>query len=904
MFASLSQLLTSPALRACVAYLLTRRRFGVPLLAVSIACIALTWVGVPVDYPIPTAQIKKERDHEYSFRLRWYGWPLRIAADANNVLGDYALYEDDRALGPSHSSIAAILAHGAGHYVLWRHRLYFSASDNTDPRANGRNYLLATRAYLPPAYTLFVMTLLLGVILTRTLRTLVDDRFGLKRRNRATRASTLLVVGSIDIILLLTWLFLPKAALDITPDLMSHQFGHAFEVSKGSGLPTIYKFMAEPTGLLHLERTVFEDGNRLGPTTISPQSIRDTGHGRNRYIDNRMVFSSTDNRDPRTNGREYRLEVRGQSTPLAVFLLSGNLLVLLLYQQTLWKTLARTGRTLRRLPAPLFALLFPTTTCLISHCLLYSRFVTNDDVANRAFLSGVFFLFEEDSSRYTFLAAPLATTLAPLVDFFSQYGVDFFSLFLTLCVFVAHMLLMLLARETRVSDALYPLVGGIVGILFLPFYTNLQFTISSALLVISSFFYLTRQRDEPHYLGPVRASCALICLAVGSLIRPVISFFYVLLSAMWVTYELLFLDSVVRRKRVVYVTLGLVVATAIPLGGRLLMSNAEHWQYNTLRATLLEHTPRDVLVDEELLRRASVDWSSNDYALFKKWFFFDRTLYSTENLKKLLTEIRDASDPRKRVARGVEVMQSLLQRPTIRWGLMCLLFATLAGFSRRMTVAAVLLPILALCTLVALGVATKPPPHRVTLPILGALSAAMLIFACKESLLTQREVKKRWALPLQTAVFFGLLFSSVFFLHASVIALGATWRLERQDNEQVEAQRRLLADPELVWIVTELAFPFEKLWRPWERDWSQGDFRFVWIGLHQHAIEVQRFVEREADGDIVDYMCTKDNVLLIAVPSLVELLRTLIKERYGSRFLIERHKGPDAGLHIWHCRRA
>lgn len=54
---------------------------------------------------------------------------------------DLVLLEDGRPLGPPHSLHADIRNLGAGRYSHWtRDSLYFSASDNSDPRRNGRRY--------------------------------------------------------------------------------------------------------------------------------------------------------------------------------------------------------------------------------------------------------------------------------------------------------------------------------------------------------------------------------------------------------------------------------------------------------------------------------------------------------------------------------------------------------------------------------------------------------------------------------------------------------------------------------------------------------------------------------------------------------------------------------------------
>jgi hypothetical protein len=50
------------------------------------------------------------------------------------------LFEDGVALGPAHAAFDTIRKVGKGHYNHWQNVLFFSASDNTDPRLNGRVY--------------------------------------------------------------------------------------------------------------------------------------------------------------------------------------------------------------------------------------------------------------------------------------------------------------------------------------------------------------------------------------------------------------------------------------------------------------------------------------------------------------------------------------------------------------------------------------------------------------------------------------------------------------------------------------------------------------------------------------------------------------------------------------------
>ena len=55
---------------------------------------------------------------------------------------EYRLFEDNRPLGPAEAVHDDIRQHGGGRYSLWGRNLYFSASDNSDARYNGRTYVL------------------------------------------------------------------------------------------------------------------------------------------------------------------------------------------------------------------------------------------------------------------------------------------------------------------------------------------------------------------------------------------------------------------------------------------------------------------------------------------------------------------------------------------------------------------------------------------------------------------------------------------------------------------------------------------------------------------------------------------------------------------------------------------
>jgi len=128
---------------------------------------ALAADGRPVDAPsrslpqtpavVPAEQIdgdwctfllarpfQQERGHNYVVHLKKHARSEalnRIADSPQNPRRSSAIvFEDDRPLGPPHSSHAYIRKYGQGCFSHWKDNLYFSSSDGSDPNTNGRTY--------------------------------------------------------------------------------------------------------------------------------------------------------------------------------------------------------------------------------------------------------------------------------------------------------------------------------------------------------------------------------------------------------------------------------------------------------------------------------------------------------------------------------------------------------------------------------------------------------------------------------------------------------------------------------------------------------------------------------------------------------------------------------------------
>jgi pectate lyase len=79
-----------------------------------------------------------EKDAGHCWRA---GLPARLLSD-KEAASALRLYEDGVPLGPAHCLHAEIRGEGRGRYSHWGAELYFSTSDNSDPRTNGRRYVV------------------------------------------------------------------------------------------------------------------------------------------------------------------------------------------------------------------------------------------------------------------------------------------------------------------------------------------------------------------------------------------------------------------------------------------------------------------------------------------------------------------------------------------------------------------------------------------------------------------------------------------------------------------------------------------------------------------------------------------------------------------------------------------
>ncbi len=179
------------------------------------------------------------------------------AGDSNTQpsVSTLRVFEDGKELGTAHAKHADISSIGKGKFSHWGNGLIFSASDNTDPRKNGRKYTFTTGGtptVIEPA--------------PPTTETALD-------------LSGLTAEGGFAYV-------------------VYRDFGTAGDSNTQPSVSTL---------------RVFEDGKELGTAHAKHADISSIGKGKFSHWGNSLIFSASDNTNPKTNGRKYTITIGGSA---------------------------------------------------------------------------------------------------------------------------------------------------------------------------------------------------------------------------------------------------------------------------------------------------------------------------------------------------------------------------------------------------------------------------------------------------------------------------------------------------------------------------------------------------------------------------------------------------------------
>ncbi len=301
--------------------LLRHRRL---LIATLVALLGLNgvvawWVvvGTQVEYRLSPEQIRTARGHCYRYRLPEPRL-LEVRSDGpqDPKRAESVLHEDGEPIGPAHSRRPTIVDVGLGRYSHREGKLLLSSSDNSDPRSNGRLYSLVVRARLPDGFLFLAALPLLpylvyGLVwLTPTLSSVAQHcrlsvaTFWPRLRRYWRPLITTLVALNAGV----AWLVWIGVRLEyrIPPEQIVARSGHSFAY----GLPERGFWRVRNDGKQdkrQAESLLYEDAAPLGPAHGNHLSIASVGMGKYSHWHRELVFSASDNSDPRTNRRSYSL---------------------------------------------------------------------------------------------------------------------------------------------------------------------------------------------------------------------------------------------------------------------------------------------------------------------------------------------------------------------------------------------------------------------------------------------------------------------------------------------------------------------------------------------------------------------------------------------------------------------
>lgn len=258
------------------------------------------------------------------------------------------LLENGTPLGPGNSLHDEIRKIGQGRFSFWRDYLYFSTSDNSDPRTTGRKYEVVWPLPVAPwavwtvylaaflsALALFIQITLVAIrsaaaaqppvrpcdssgktqpspasllarlrlaLMPAETRILKSARAGLLPGPRMTSAVfwlTLLFMAAS----FLVWKHASGTAIfgwqKLPLNSFKHELGYCYQAPLGRAWMSSH---ASPS-----PARLFENGVPLSAGNSAHADIRTIGNGRYSFWHDYLYFSASDNSDPRTNGNKYEV---------------------------------------------------------------------------------------------------------------------------------------------------------------------------------------------------------------------------------------------------------------------------------------------------------------------------------------------------------------------------------------------------------------------------------------------------------------------------------------------------------------------------------------------------------------------------------------------------------------------
>ncbi len=269
--------------------------------------------------------------HEIGFA---YQSPLgQVLMSSHSKPSPAKLLENGIELGAANSIHDDIRRTGRGKFSFWYDCLYFSPSDNTDPRTNNRKYEILWPTPISKWFSrvLYLLTLSIAFFsctlaikdfksgpkvigekgLSKGVRTFLKEKrqyFSLLLKSRYSSKISLVLILISLILFLISFLILEHTRGQI---ILSWQRKPIISISIINESGFAYQ---SPLGRVWMSShrkpspaKLFENGIELGAANSIHDDIRRTGRGKFSFWYDCLYFSPSDNTDPRTNNRKYEI---------------------------------------------------------------------------------------------------------------------------------------------------------------------------------------------------------------------------------------------------------------------------------------------------------------------------------------------------------------------------------------------------------------------------------------------------------------------------------------------------------------------------------------------------------------------------------------------------------------------
>lgn len=308
------------------------------VLVAAIACLIALELGYPrLQGVIAPSLIKPSREQAYTAALpqpnTWAGvFSLPSDGMEDPRASRLKLFEDGLEVGPPHTAHADI-AKGGGGYSHWGNTLYFSSTRGDNPQSSGREYRILA-VYTPAAWlspALIVLVVLSGAGLLAA--TLGRSTFTLLRRFAPPVVYAATVAGIVlAVVVSLADL---RQVQNLAPTAMHHNGGNAYAAEfspSAHAIPFLEPVRANRNSASGPNVRLLEGGEKIGMPRARAELVQTLGEGRYIVTGTRILFSTPDNSDPRSNGRSYavqeRLVLSGAANIAIIVLLAVSLLLL------------------------------------------------------------------------------------------------------------------------------------------------------------------------------------------------------------------------------------------------------------------------------------------------------------------------------------------------------------------------------------------------------------------------------------------------------------------------------------------------------------------------------------------------------------------------------------------------